>query len=67
MVKENRSGYKIFVIGDKGSIALARPLPDLMENAATNITNPMNFPTGKPHKYLSCRSWIPNPAKRQRM
>ena len=30
MVKENRSGYKMMVIGDKGSIALARPMPDVL-------------------------------------
>ena len=45
MVKEDRSAYKVFVIGDKGSIALSRPLPDLMEYAITNVTTPMNFPT----------------------
>ena len=67
MVKENRTGYKVFVIGDKGSVALARPLPDLMESAATNITNPMNFPTGKPSHKNSCRTRLPNPSKRKRM
>ena len=30
MVKADRSAYKIFVVGDKGSIALARPMPDLL-------------------------------------
>ena len=34
------------VVGDKGSVALARPLPDLMDSAITQITNPINFPTG---------------------
>lgn len=47
MVKENRSGYRVFVVGDKGSIALTRPLPDIMDSAVTNVTTPMNFPTGK--------------------
>ena len=47
MVKEDRNSYKIFIIGDKGSLALARPMPDLMEHAITNLTIPMNFPTGK--------------------
>lgn len=41
----DRNAYKIFVVGDKGSIALSRPFPDLMENAITNITTPLNFPT----------------------
>lgn len=45
MVKADRNAYKVFVIGDKGSIALSRPLPDLMEHAITNITTPLNFPT----------------------
>lgn len=30
LVKADRNAYKVFVIGDKGSIALSRPLPDLM-------------------------------------
>lgn len=45
MAKTDRNAYKIFVIGDKGSIALSRPFPDIMENAVTNITTPINFPT----------------------
>mgnify|MGYP006872455670 FL=1 len=30
MVKTDRNAYKVFVIGDKGSVALSRPLPDIM-------------------------------------
>ena len=45
MVKNNREAYKIFVIGDKGSISLSRPFPDIMEFAATNVATPINFPT----------------------
>lgn len=45
MVKADRNAYKVFVIGDKGSVALSRPLPDLMDHAITNITTPLNFPT----------------------
>lgn len=45
MVKADRNAYKVFVIGDKGSVALSRPLPDVMENAITHITTPINFPT----------------------
>lgn len=45
MVKEDRGAYKIFVVGDKGSLALSRPMPDLIENAITNLITPMNFPT----------------------
>jgi len=45
MVKEDRGAYKIFVIGDKGSLALTRTMPDLIENTITNLITPMNFPT----------------------
>jgi F-type H+-transporting ATPase subunit gamma len=45
IVKGDRSAYKIFVVGDKGSIALSRPFPDILEHAITNITTPLNFPT----------------------
>ncbi len=45
MVKEDRGAYKIIVIGDKGSLALIRPMPDLIENTITNLITPMNFPT----------------------
>ena len=45
MVKTDRNAYKVFVIGDKGSVALSRPLPDILEHAITHITTPLNFPT----------------------
>lgn len=46
MVKAgDRSSFKIFVVGDKGSVALSRPFPDILENAITNVITPMNFPT----------------------
>lgn len=45
LVRADRSAYKIFVVGDKGSIALSRNFPDIMERAITNVTTPMNFPT----------------------
>lgn len=34
------------VVGDKGSLALSRPMPDILEFAITHITTPLNFPTG---------------------
>ena len=46
MVKADRSAYKIFVVGDKGSVALSRPLGDILDSAVTNIQPPINFPTG---------------------
>ena len=46
MVKADRSAYKIFVVGDKGSVALSRPMADVMDSAITNLQTPINFPTG---------------------
>lgn len=46
MVKADRNAYKIFVVGDKGSVALSRPMADVMESAITHTNTPMNFPTG---------------------
>ena len=46
MAKAERSAYKLFVVGDKGSVALSRPLADLLESAVTHIAPPVNFPTG---------------------
>ena len=46
MAKADRSAYKLFVVGDKGSVALVRPLADLLDSAVTNIQPPINFPTG---------------------
>lgn len=46
MVKADRSAYKLFVVGDKGSVALSRPMADLLDSAITHVVTPMNFPTG---------------------
>lgn len=46
MVKEDRNAYKLFVVGDKGSVALSRTMADIFHTAITNIGQPMNFPTG---------------------
>lgn len=46
MVKADRSAYKLFVVGDKGSVALSRTMGDLMDTAITHIDLPLNFPTG---------------------
>jgi F-type H+-transporting ATPase subunit gamma len=48
MVKADRSAYKLFVVGDKGSVALSRPMADLLDSAITHVITPMNFPTGAP-------------------
>lgn len=46
MVKADRSAYKIFVIGDKGSMAISRTMGDLFEFGVTHVQTPVNFPTG---------------------
>lgn len=46
MVKVDRNAYKLFVLGDKGSVALSRSMADIMDSAITNVGLPMNFPTG---------------------
>jgi F-type H+-transporting ATPase subunit gamma len=46
MVKADRSAYKLFVVGDKGSVALSRTMTDILDSAITNVNTPMNFPTG---------------------
>ena len=48
MVKADRSAYKIFVLGDKGSVALCRSMEDILDSAITHPSAPMNFPTGTP-------------------
>ncbi len=48
MVKADRNAYKLFVVGDKGAVALSRPMADLLDSAITHIQPPVNFPTGKP-------------------
>jgi F-type H+-transporting ATPase subunit gamma len=47
MVKHDRNAYKVFCIGDKGSVALSRSMTDIFESSITNVTTPLNFPTGK--------------------
>jgi F-type H+-transporting ATPase subunit gamma len=44
-VVENRAGYKILVLGEKGTTALIRPCPDLLYQSITEITSPLTFPT----------------------
>lgn len=45
MVKIDRAAHRIFVVGDKGAIALCRPMADILDSAVTHVTTPMNFPT----------------------
>jgi len=45
IAKENRSKCKIFSIGDKGSVGLTRPFPDLLKTSISQIGTPYNYPT----------------------
>ncbi len=46
MVKADRAAYKLFVVGDKGAVALSRSMADILQYAATHVSTPLNFPTG---------------------
>jgi F-type H+-transporting ATPase subunit gamma len=48
MVKADRNAYRLFCVGDKGSVALCRTMTDIMDNAITHVGTPINFPTGTP-------------------
>jgi len=42
-VTPNRTAYKIFVIGEKGTAGLMRPLPDCLHTSVNELLYPMNF------------------------
>lgn len=44
-VKDNRGAYKLVVIGDKGTLALVRPFPEIFHASINQIATPINFPT----------------------
>ena len=41
----NRSKLKIMPIGEKGSMAMARPFPDMIKTSIAEVTFPFNYPT----------------------
>jgi ATP synthase F1 gamma subunit len=41
----NRSKHKIFSIGDKGTVGLTRPFPDILRTSITKVGTPYNYPT----------------------
>jgi len=43
MVKENRNGYRLFVVGEKGTSALIRPFPDILHTTVSECHYPINF------------------------
>jgi F-type H+-transporting ATPase subunit gamma len=42
-VNPNRSAYRLFAIGEKGTSALLRPFPDILHTAVSEVLYPMNF------------------------
>jgi len=44
MKDKNRSKIKILPIGEKGSVAMIRPFPDLIKSSISDIPSPRNFP-----------------------
>jgi hypothetical protein len=45
-VKEkNRAKIKIMPIGEKGSVAMTRPFPDLIKCSMSDLGSPCNYPT----------------------
>jgi len=43
IVGTSRENFRIFSIGDKGTSGLARPFPDLLVSAVTELSTPVNF------------------------
>lgn len=43
IVGEDRHSHKILSIGDKGTNGLVRPYPDILVNAITDLSTPVNF------------------------
>jgi len=43
--EKNRSKVKIMPVGEKGSIAMIRPFPDLIRQSFSDIPSPCNYPT----------------------
>jgi len=41
----NRSRHAIFSIGDKGSVGLMRPFPDMLRTSISKVGTPYNYPT----------------------
>jgi F-type H+-transporting ATPase subunit gamma len=45
MAGKKREKYAIFAIGEKGTLALTRPFPDLLYKSITNILTPVSYAT----------------------
>lgn len=42
---KNRSKIRIMAVGEKGSMAMIRPFPDIMKMSISDIGSPTNYPT----------------------
>jgi F-type H+-transporting ATPase subunit gamma len=42
---KNRSKIRIMPVGEKGSMAMIRPFPDMMRASIADIGSPSNYPT----------------------
>lgn len=45
MKEKSRSKVKLLPIGEKGSVAMIRPFPDLIEKTFSELQTPINYPT----------------------
>lgn len=43
--EKNRAKLRIMPVGEKGTVAMIRPFPDLIKNTISEISTPFNFPT----------------------
>lgn len=43
--EKNRSRVKILPVGEKGSVAMIRPFPDLISQTFSELPSPANYPT----------------------
>lgn len=42
---KNRSKMRIMPVGEKGSVAMIRPFPDMLKMSISDIGSPCNYPT----------------------
>jgi len=45
VIGANRSKIKIFSVGEKGTVGMCRPFPDMLKQSITNVGTPYNYPT----------------------
>ena len=45
LATKNRSRMRIIPVGEKGSMAMIRPFPDLIKNSISDLGSPCNYPT----------------------